>query len=537
MAHTPSAEPTPSPQHLPSTRKAAAHRRITIWNGIGFGVGDIFGGGAGALTGTYLTLFLTTYGGLQIAEATSVQGVSTVISAVTAIVIGALSDRFLRYKAGRRFGRRRFFLLLGAPLLLLGIAMWLPGLNYWVYFFSFLAWIITLQIIMIPYATLPSEMATDFTGRTILSTTRMFFSGLSGALVPAVGGALLALLGQNGSTYTIIGVGFVIVFMICVLVTYRFTWERVPSEEELAAATAPPAAGGGLRAALHSTGEIIVAYASTLRVRAFQRHLAIYLLGVSFADVFANVFVFFVIFAWNRDAAFASLLLSFAILTVPLTPVQGWLFARLGTRGLYTITFGGCNATLIGMFALARGVQSMDAGVWVPLAIVVFCLWLFFKSLVFFTPWQVFPFIPDVDEMITRRRREGIFASMMRFLRTMTQGISITLVGIYLSANGFDATRESQTPEALNALVSVEIWWVVGGFVLAWIIAAGFALNKKNHTILITEMERLRAGGSKNEVNPATRKVVESLTGVKYDKCWPALDLASPAARGEQTAS
>lgn len=531
MAHT---ARTRSSAEQPAETPAGT-RRITIWNGIGFGIGDIFGGGSGALTGTYLTLFLTTYGGLQIAEATSVQGISTVISAVTAIIIGALSDRFLRYRVGRRFGRRRFFLLLGAPLLLLGIAMWLPGLSYWVYFFSFLAWIITLQIIMIPYATLPSEMATDFTGRTILSTTRMFFSGLSGALVPAVGAALLALLGQNGTTYTIIGVGFIILFMICVLLTHRFTWERTPSPEELAAATAPPAGGGGWRAALHSIGEIAVGYASTLRVRAFQRHLAIYLLGVSFADVFANVFVFFVIYAWNRDAAFASLLLSFAILTVPLTPVQGWLFAKLGTRGLYTITFGGCIATLLAMFFLAQAAQSMDAAVWVPLAIVVFCLWLFFKSLVFFTPWQVFPFIPDVDEMITRRRREGIFASMMRFLRTMTQGISITLVGVYLSANGFDAKRESQTPEALNALVTVEIWWVIGGFALAWIVAAGFALNKKNHTILITEMERLRAGGSKQDVDPATRKVVESLTGVAYDACWP--DLALPNVAPEQKAT
>ena len=37
---------------------------------------------------------------------------------------------------------------------------------------------------------------------------------------------------------------------------------------------------------------------------------------------------------------------------------------------------------------------------------------------------------------------------------------------------------------------------------------------------MATEIERLKAGGSKADVTPETRKTVEELTGWDYDKVW-----------------
>ena len=495
-------------------------RRITLANGIGFGIGDFFGGGSGALTGTYLSLFLTTYAGLSIAQAQSIQGVATILSAVTAIIIGGLSDSMYRFSIGRKLGRRRFFLLLGAPLLLLGCGMWIPGLGYWFYFASFFIWIVTMQIIMIPYATLPSEMTTDFNGRTILSTTRMFISGLAGSVIPLVGAALLNSLGKKSMTYTVIGIGFILIFVICVLIAYFSTWERKPDEVDFTESSRTGERRSAGRA-LREFWDVVVSYLSTLRVRAFQQHMLIYLLGVSSADVFANTFVFFTIYGWRRDAAFASLLLSLAVIWLPVTPLQGWMFAKLGANGLYSVTFGGCIATLLGMYGLFRGVGSMPVATWTVLTFIVFVLWLFFKGLIYFTPWQIFPFVPDVDEMITRKRREGVFSSMMRFLRTLTQGFAIAAIGWYLQSVGFDATLKSQSVTARNGLAVVCIGWVIVGLTLAWIISLGLKLNKKNHKVLMDEMDRLRSGGSKSDVTPETRKVVESLTGVRYERCWP----------------
>lgn len=33
--------------------------------------------------------------------------------------------------------------------------------------------------------------------------------------------------------------------------------------------------------------------------------------------------------------------------------------------------------------------------------------------------------------------------------------------------------------------------------------------------------EAFKAGGKKTDVEPETKKIVEQLTGIKYEKCWP----------------
>ncbi|MBW3089856.1 oligogalacturonide transporter [Bifidobacterium sp. 82T25] len=38
---------------------------------------------------------------------------------------------------------------------------------------------------------------------------------------------------------------------------------------------------------------------------------------------------------------------------------------------------------------------------------------------------------------------------------------------------------------------------------------------------MTAEIERLRAGGSKEDVKPEVKKLVESMTGVRYEQCWP----------------
>ncbi len=45
---------------------------------------------------------------------------------------------------------------------------------------------------------------------------------------------------------------------------------------------------------------------------------------------------------------------------------------------------------------------------------------------------------------------------------------------------------------------------------------------QRRTNILIDEINRLKAGGKKADVKPEVKVTVESLTGVKYEKLWPA---------------
>ncbi|KFI52842.1 Na-galactoside symporter [Bifidobacterium callitrichos DSM 23973] len=236
------------------------------------------------------------------------------------------------------------------------------------------------------------------------------------------------------------------------------------------------------------------------------------------------------IYDWNKNAAFGSLLLSFALVGEPLKPAFGWLFTKLGPRKMYSLNFAGGIIGLLGLLGLWQAQGSLAEGAWTALAFVVTVWWLIFRAMVWFIPWNVFPFIPDVDEIVTGKNRTGVFSGFKAFTRKLTSGLATTFIGIYLASTGFikpakDAAGVMQYPDqpvaAQNGIAFVCIGWVIIGLLIAWGIALTFKLDKKTDGILLAEIERLKNGGKKADVDPNTKKVVEQLTGVKYEKCWP----------------
>ena len=45
-----------------------------------------------------------------------------------------------------------------------------------------------------------------------------------------------------------------------------------------------------------------------------------------------------------------------------------------------------------------------------------------------YIPWSVYNYMPDVDEIVTGRRREGAFAGVMTFVRKLMQSAPIFVV-------------------------------------------------------------------------------------------------------------
>ncbi|PLS27135.1 MFS transporter [Bifidobacterium parmae] len=512
--------------------KAPQGRKITMKNAFGFGLGDFYGGGFGQ-TATYLPVFWVTFAGLAVDQATSIMGIATILSAFAALVVGTLSDNFYRYRIGRRFGRRRFFLMAGIPLLLVTAIVWIPGLPVWLYFIGYALWIIANQLIMTPYSALPTEMTTDFDGRTKLSTVRMFVSGVTSSGISLLMAAALAGMGEDHAyAYQISMVGLIGLFCIALFICYKSTWEFTPEQagfdvEKIEAEAGQPFDFGKW---LKNVADIFVGYFSTLRIKSFRKHVLIYLLGQTFMDVFGQTWLFFVIYDWNKTAAFASLLLSFALIAEPFKPVFGWLFARLGPRNMFSLNFAGGIIGLVGLFGLWQAQRTMPQNVWTVLAFVVSVWWFIFRAMVWFIPWNVFPFIPDVDEIVTGKNRSGVFVGFQLFLRKLTSGLATTFIGLYLATTGFvkpakDASGAMQYPSqpisAQNGIAFVCIGWVIIGLIIAWIIALTFKLDKRTDGILLKEIDRLRNGGLKKDVDPETKKVVEQLTGIRYEQCWP----------------
>lgn len=226
-------------------------------------------------------------------------------------------------------------------------------------------------------------------------------------------------------------------FGIYVFACWRCTWEMTPETARFGAHARGEKRDGhvGMAGWLRRARLVLREYASTLRVKELRKHLAIYLLVQVTMDVFGQTFVFFVVHDWNHTAAFASLLPGCAAVSLPLMPVFGWAMTKIGPKRLYAINFIGWLGTA-----------------W------LFAAWMLVGTLP--EPWwAVFPYIADIDQIVTRRYRSATFSGIQASFRQLGSGIATIAAGLVLGAVGFDATRARQTTVAGIGLGAVLLGW------------------------------------------------------------------------------
>jgi oligogalacturonide transporter len=491
-------------------------KQITIPVSIGYGVTDIMGGGAFTVIGAWLLFFYTTFVGLSPVEAASIVAIARIVDAIVSLFMGSFTDHFYKNYLGKKFGRRRFFLLIGAPLMLVYSLLWLNGMTYGFYLAVYLAFEIIAAMVLIPWETLPSEMTKDFNSRTKLSTCRMFFSATGTFLATFIPGLLIGFFGEhNANAYLINGVVFAVLFMVCVFISWKVTWERELTPEMLAELERPSKAKTA-KEKLAQLGNLFRDYGSTLKVRAFRKHLAIYLFSFTAKDVYNTVFVFFCVYCLQVSSSLAGTLLSMSIVGLPVTLLAGVAIIKYGPSRLYVFAYTVMMLCLFGLFL----VYQFPTDNKVLLLVVLAAVYQVGRCVLEFTPWNVFPFIPDIDEMITRQRREGLFAAVMTFSRKTTVAIATFIVGLLLQSGGFVKGSQIQPESAVNTIASLLFIGTAGLLLIALWQALTFRLNKRTHKIFVDEVERLKAHGAKSDVQPETRSVVEDLTGYRYEELW-----------------
>lgn len=137
-----------------------------------------------------------------------------------------------------------------------------------------------------------------------------------------------------------------------------------------------------------------------------------------------------------------------------------------------------------------------------------------------FTPWNIFPFIPDVDEMITKKRREGLFAAVMTFCRKTTVAISTFCVGLILEFGGFVEKQATQSPEAITTIALILFLGTGTLIFLALLVTQTFNLNKQTHNLLINAIDVLQSDGKPSDLSIETKSVVEDLTGYSCEQLF-----------------
>ncbi|MDY0393614.1 hypothetical protein RWE15_03130 [Virgibacillus halophilus] len=153
-------------------------------------------------------------------------------------------------------------------------------------------------------------------------------------------------------------------------------------------------------------------YLSTFKNKAFRKHLAIYLLSFTGKDFYSTMLPTFIICCiYGVKADFPWTLQALSIFGIVVTLIAAKLMITHGPKFLFSLSYITIILTMVGYFATwALHIQNP---LWILITISVF--YQAGRAILEFTPWNVFPFIPDVDRMMTRESRAGIYASVMTF--------------------------------------------------------------------------------------------------------------------------
>lgn len=471
-------------------------KSINVRRGICYGLTDLMEGGWNNIVSGVIFAFVLS------------QGIDPAFA-------GAITDDFYRTKLGKRFGRRHFFILLGGVLFaILFPLFWIRSDDWHYYLIIYIAIEVAIAMILIPWETLLTEMTDDYRERTILSGSRMFISATGTALVFLVLAALQHM--QNPNAYLITGIIWTIIFVAAIFISYETTWERRLTPEFLAELERRPQLSFG-----QFLKKTVTDYFSTFKNKAFRKHLFVYLLSFTGKDFYSTLLPTFIIICIQGVKADTPWTLqALSIFGILSTLEATKLMITHGPRFLFSISYSIILLTMIGYF-LTWYLHLVNA-FWILVIISIFyqCA----RAILEFTPWNVFPFIPDVDRIMTREDRAGIYAAVMTFFRKSTGALASWIVGILLAEIGFDSKTMTSFANTLHTVqTEIALIFFVAPVILialALLAASTFKLNRQTHEILKKELNRLEAGGSKEAVEPNARKVVETLTGHPYQKVW-----------------
>ncbi|HKN03465.1 MAG TPA: MFS transporter [Buttiauxella sp.] len=493
-------------------------RKIGLANYLAYGSGDFLGAGTTALTAAWLLYFYTTFCGLTPIEATFIFAMARVLDAVVSPLMGFLTDNFGSTWLGKRFGRRKFFILLGIPLVFSYSFMWVGEMSYWYYLVTYLIFDVVYTMILVPYETLVPEMTDDFKQKTKFSGARISMAQLSAILAAFLPGILLNHFGKdNAISFFYSSLVFATICAIVLTLVWFFTWERPRSEWTEAALRAEEEKKNLTFA--QSMKRLHVELTSTLRVKIFRQHLGMYLGGYIAQDVFNAVFTYYVVFVLMQSASVASSLMgTMAILQFIAVIGMIPLCIKYGPAPSYRLV-----VTLFGLSSISFAVLYY-AGL-----SDVFSLLLLVSAFagvgrggINYVPWNIYTYIADVDEVITGQRREGIFAGIMTLTRKASQAGAVMLVGIVMQFSGFVSGQATQPPAVSHTILMILSFGTVAVLTCGFLISLLFKLNLQTHSVLREETAKMRAAGRAvpEAITPEARATVELLAGMPYDTLW-----------------
>lgn len=391
-----------------------------------------------------------------------------------------------------KWGRRRPFLLFGAvPFgLTFFLLFYVPAIESerlltFYYAAAFLLFDTMYTVINVPYAALTPELTPDYDERSSLAGWRI----ATAILAALIAGATFRLLAEDVVASNLaetmgveraLQIGYTLtaaLWSATLILSPLILFFNIEEPESVARETEP------IRP--------LKMFVEVFQNRPFRLVAVIYLLSFTAADIVVSVFVWFLVFyvgvARGFDSLVLGLVLGVAFITMPLTVK---MMRKVGKRTAYMVTMAIYSVVLIIMSQIPPGGQVQ------VLVAAIFAGFGFGAANVI--PWAMVADVVDVDELNTGRRREGIYAGYMVFLRKLATALAIFLVTRVLAIVGFQEGTTGglltiEQPE--RALVTLRLLvGVVPALMLALsvIFAWRYPLSRTAHQQILAQLARRR---------------------------------------------
>jgi len=484
-------------------------RKLSMKNIFSYAVGDLYGGGAFFIIGALFLVFLTDVAKISPALAGTIILIGKVWDAITDPTMGYISDN-----TRSKHGRRRVYFLIGIlPIFLSWFLLWSSfGFSsniakFIYYLLVYLLFNTVFTLVMVPYNSMPAEMTSQYKERSKLITFRMLFSQggmLLGAVLPLT--IVNFFSGNLSLGYMVMATVFGLIFALPWIFVYLGTFEKKHDFEEQKQLSF-----------IDLTKKISSDFGSTLKNKSLRIHTAMYIAAYVSMDIFNALLIYFIRDYLNQYANYQVLLGIVVIIQMLSLFVVMKFVNRLGNAMTYRI-----HATIWMLAVVALFMVNPGIPIWGILLIGAFIG--FGLSGCVMTPWNMLAFVVDADEIITTKRREGIYAGMMTFLRKIAQALALFMVGIGLELVKYqepiDDIVQTQSAETLMGIRLMFLLGPVVLLILGIISSYRYKISPDNYIILMSEIARLKEGGLKSDVELENKTVIESITGIEYEKLW-----------------
>lgn len=398
----------------------------TLGRKLAFATADIFGGGSFNIINFLYPGFLALTVGVSPFWISFIVLVARIWDAITDPVMGFISDR-----TKSRFGKRRIYLIVSAPLVLVTMYFMFFPYNFSdeiarviAALVSYLAFTTVQTMIMIPYYSISSQIAKDYQMRASYNSYRLAFSIFASIICVAVPGIIVNMFDDSRVGYQVMSLTFGLLFGLSVLVTGLFAREEIETDTATSSLN-------------------IKELTKPLTLRPFRHYLGMFLVLQMAMAIMSGLFFFFADFYLARSltasgegniVGLVSAALMFSMQIVAL-PIYLKIIAKYSKPFAYRV--GAILWIVTALFLLVVPADTNPILIYVLAALMG--LGISGPGLV---PHTMYGDVVDVGQLKFGERLDGQMSGFTNFINKVAQAIGLALVMLLIGFFGF----QEQTP-------------------------------------------------------------------------------------------